>query len=98
MTPQKFRRKTVEIDAARVDQLLAAAANDWAALPDWVREAYEAGHVRFLADAVEVTVKTWPGYARSERTGWIVRDERGDLHPFAPVAFEATYEPIPTAA
>ncbi len=87
----KFRKKPVEIEAERVSDLLRAAANDWKALPTWIREGYEAAKVLFLAGAVEIV--TLEGVMRGEYGDWIIRGIQGELYPCKDDIFRATYGP-----
>jgi peroxiredoxin len=87
-----FRKKPVEIQAERVADLVHAAANDWKALPDWARKAYDLGNVLFLPDAVEV--RTLEGTMRGDRADWIIQGVQGELYPCKPDIFTATYDPV----
>lgn len=86
----KFRKKPIEVEAARVADLLRAAANDWEALPAWAREGYDAGTVLFLSGAVEIV--TLEGIMRGDLGDWIIRGVQGELYPCKPDIFAATYE------
>lgn len=88
----KFRKKPVEIEAARVSDLLHAAANDWNALPAWIREGYDDVKVLFLAGAVEIV--TLEGVMRGERGDWIIKGIQGELYPCKPDIFQATYDQV----
>lgn len=88
----KFRKRPVEVEAVTVVELLRAATGDWQALPAWIREAYEAVTVLFLADAVEI--RTLEGTMRGEFEDWIIRGVQGELYPCKPKIFAATYEPV----
>lgn len=42
-------------ESIAVTAALAYARNDWKKLPQWMRDAYEAGHVLFLNKRIEIT-------------------------------------------
>lgn len=88
----KYRKKPIVIEAVRVTELLAAAARDWPALPDWIRAAYERGEILFVARTVEIV--TLEGRMAGCEFDWIIRGVRGELYPCKPDIFEATYEAV----
>ena len=90
----KFRKKPVEIEAVRVDEALRAAESEWKALPKWLADAYEAGTVIFLTNALEVL--TLEGRMTGNRGDWIIRGVKGELYPCKPDIFAATYETAET--
>jgi hypothetical protein len=92
MTMARFRKRPIEIDAIPVVEALTAASQDWSALPEWLREDYEAGEVLFLPHAVEI--RTLEGTMRADHGDWIIRGVKGELYPCKPDIFEATYEAV----
>lgn len=88
----KFRKKPVVIEAVRVAAALDAARLDWADLPGWLVDAYDAGVVLFLPNAIEI--RTLEGTMRADRDDVIICGVRGELYPCKPDIFEATYDPI----
>lgn len=88
----RFRKKPVEIEAAGVAELIAAAREDWPALPSWIREAYDQGTILFLPDAVEIV--TLEGTMRGDRADWIIQGVQGELYPCKPDIFMATYDVV----
>ena len=91
----KFRKKPVVIEAFAVNAALHAAANDWTALPQWLRDAYESKEagkgIVFANDGVHIT--TLEGTMVGERGDMIIRGVKGELYPCKPDIFEATYDP-----
>ena len=87
----KFRKKPLEIEAERVSDLIATARGNWSALPPWIRQAYDAGSLLFLPDAVEIS--TLEGRMRGDKGDWIIQGVQGELYPCKPDIFAGTYEP-----
>jgi hypothetical protein len=86
----RFRKRPVEVEAVRVDDVLEAG--ELGDLPRWLREAFGAGGALFEAEGIRVT--TLDGVKFAPRGGWIVRGAEGELYPVPPAAFEAQYEPL----
>jgi hypothetical protein len=86
----EFRKKPIIIEAIRTSEVIAAATDNWLALPAWLSAAYEAGNVLLLPGAIEIA--TLEGRMRAESTDWIIRGVQGELYPCKPDIFEATYE------
>lgn len=84
-----YRKKPVVVEAVRVSEALAAARDDWQALPEWLREAYERGEVIFAPGFVYV--KTLEGSLSAGREDWIIRGIKGELYPCKPDIFAETY-------
>ena len=87
----KFRKKPVVIDAARVSDVLEAAAHRWKDLPDWIEAAYNSGGLVFGNKTA--MVRTLEGTMDANLNDWIIRGVKGELYPCKPDIFEATYEP-----
>ena len=86
----RFRKKPIEIEAFGTAELLTAAQEDWAALPECIRKAYDLGNVLFLPNGMEI--RTLEGVMRAERADWIIQGVQGELYPCKPDIFFATYE------
>lgn len=91
----KFRKKPVVIDAFPCHRLLHWAANDWKALPDWVRAYYDIKEkgkgILFRPDGMDIS--TLEGVMTAEPADWVIRGVKGEIYPCKPDIFEATYEP-----
>lgn len=92
LVAQMFRKKPVEVEAVRVDDVVAAASSNWSQLPDFVADAYEKGDVVFLHDAV--LIATREGHMRGNSGDWIIKGVKGELYPCKPDIFDATYDPV----
>lgn len=88
----KFRKKPVEIEAARCDVLVWAASHDWSALPSWVQDAYEAGDLIFLNNGINI--RTLEGMMFGPLDSMLIRGVQGELYPCRFDIFEATYEVV----
>jgi len=92
----KFRKLPVEIEAIRASDAILAARNNWSALPEWLRDAYDSKEpgkgIVFAADAVHIT--TLEGVMAAAPEDWIIRGVKGELYPCKPDIFAATYESV----
>lgn len=86
----KYRKKPVVIDAVNVQQILWDAGNHWAALPQWVKDAYEAGDIIFLAEVVHI--KTLEGTMVGHKSDMLIRGVQGEIYPCKREIFAETYE------
>lgn len=86
-----FRKRPLEVQAARVDRLILDARYAWDDLPPWVREAYERGDVIFLNDMINV--RTLEGVMEAPADWWIVQGVKDELYPCAPHVFAASFDP-----
>lgn len=93
-TPQRFRKKPVEIEAIRwtgtndeeIRKFLGwQGEND---INDWPAEY----HFR-SDDGANLTIHTLEGDMRASTGDWIIRGVQGEFYPCKPDIFEATYEP-----
>lgn len=82
-----FRKKPVVIEAHRVDDLVGAP---WEALPQFVKDAYDAGDLIFLPDGVDI--KALEGWHFGGRGDMLIRGVKGELYPCKGDIFEMTYE------
>jgi len=96
----RFRKKPVEIQAWRVDELNHWAALDFWKLPEPVIDAYDRGGVVFgaLKDGIGpergIYVPTLEGSMFAASDDWIIQGVKGELYPCKPDIFEATYEAV----
>ncbi|MDR1714971.1 MAG: DUF2829 domain-containing protein [Prevotella sp.] len=82
----KFRKIAVLVEAVPVSELVANAASNWNALPDWVKERYEKGGFVFLNDGI--STKDWKaGYG-----DMLIKGAQGEIYPCRPDIFEQEYE------
>ena len=88
----RFRKKPVEIEAVPVAHLISDSTHDWANLPAWFRDAYEAGGVVIRPNGIDIT--TLEGVMTASRGDILIRGVQGELYPCRPDIFAATYEPI----
>lgn len=89
----KFRKKPVVIEAWPVNELLLHASDNWKALPESIRSAYEEGLVLFARASVEI--RTLEGTMTGGIDDWIIKGVKGELYPCKPDIFDATYEAVP---
>ena len=89
----KFRKKPVVIEAFKVSVVIKAARDNWDALPECLRDAYESGKILFAPDKVHI--KTLEGAMIGNRDDWIIRGVAGELYPCKPDIFATTYDPAP---
>lgn len=87
-----FAKRPIVIEAVPAREALHAAAQDWSALPEWLKEAYEAGEIVFAADGVHI--RTLEGVMRADPDDWIISGVKGEIYPCKPDVFAATYERI----
>lgn len=92
----KYRKKPIVIEARQVRQLIWDAGNNWAALPDWVKAAYEKGAVIFLPN--EIHIGTLEGMMTADINDWLIQGVKGEIYPCKPDIFKATYEYVPDEA
>jgi hypothetical protein len=88
----QFRKKPVVIEAIKVSSVLGAHNQQWNALPQWYRDAFERNEVR--TNDQFATIRTLEGDMTAESTDWIIRGVKGELYPCKPDIFAATYEAV----
>lgn len=92
----QFRKKPVVIEAFAVNRAIHLAANDWDALPQWLRDAYESQEpgrgLVFCPDGIHIT--TLEGVMVAARGDMIIRGVKGEIYPCKPDIFEQTYEAV----
>jgi hypothetical protein len=91
----KFRKKPVVVEAIRARDAIRFSANDWEALPVWLRDAYEKGGVVFTDEGVHLP--TLEGTMEAKPDDWIICGVKGEVYPCKPDIFAATYEPVEEA-
>lgn len=91
----KFRKRPLEVEAARVDHLVLDARHNWAHLPQWIRDAYERADIIFLND--RINVRTSEGVMEAPAEWWIVQGVKGELYPCRPDVFAASFDPVEPA-
>jgi len=90
----RFRRKPAEIEAVKVETLLNEPRGDW---PEWAQRAWFNETLALRPTKDEVKILSFLGNQTAHIGGWIVRNEKGELHAYTPDAFAAVYEPLPAA-
>jgi hypothetical protein len=89
MTPQRFRKKPVEIQAAQItDDLSIAGIIGWAAAHG-VHPVVHGDERPF-----GLTIPTLEGDMIASPGDWIIRGVHGEFYPCKPDIFEATYEAV----
>jgi hypothetical protein len=88
----KWKKKPVEIEAIRTGEAISLAKNDWKALPQWLRDAYERGEIVICPESV--SIKTLEGTMVAPVASWIIQGVKGELYPCAHDIFLATYERV----
>lgn len=69
--------------AVPVADVLRAAQHHWSALPTWIRDAYAAGTVIFLAGAVQLTTPDGPVTAKQD--DWFMVGSHGEPYLARPL-------------
>ena len=100
MTPQRFRKKPIVIEAVRVlaytDLLPPAPWNDHQGGDVW-RWMHEHGSLIAAAQddgPAYGLIDTLEGTMRADIGDWIIRGAQGEFYPCKPDIFDATYEPV----
>ncbi|WP_218924661.1 hypothetical protein [Streptomyces sp. or20] len=90
ITPEKFRKKPVEIEAVHLTNGVA---------PDEVA-SWCGGRVaphpeqNYTGGALVIEIDTLEGTMRAEPGDWIIKGVAGEFYPCKPDIFEATYEAV----
>ncbi|WP_218923747.1 hypothetical protein [Streptomyces sp. rh34] len=88
ISPEKFRKKPVEIEAVHLtngvapDEVASWCGGRVAAHPE---QNYTGGAIVIEIDTLEGTMRAEPG-------DWIIKGVAGEFYPCKPDIFEATYE------
>lgn len=88
LTPQRFRKKPVVIEAMRFD----GTERSQAAIVNW-GDGRISG---WFDDRYCLEIRTLEGTMRADVGDWIIRGVQGEFYPCKPDIFEATYEPADT--
>ena len=88
----RFRKKPVEIQAWRINDLLIAGQVKWDDLPPEVADWYEAGGLIFGRD--RLSVRTLEGVMDGGREDWLILGVEGEFYPCKGSVFAATYEAV----
>lgn len=86
----KYRKKPVVISAWPVKDILRDAQNNWQALPEEIKNAYEKGDFVFTPDSIHV--KTLEGVHITGKDDMLIQGVKGEFYGCKPDIFEATYE------
>jgi hypothetical protein len=95
----RYRRKPVEIEAVQFG-LAEYADNPWeirGGIPQWLQDAAREGAVlpEFRSeDYWYLRIQTLEGPIYAAPDDWIVRGVEGELYPYKPAIFAATYEAV----
>ncbi len=95
----KFRKKPVVIEAITCREAHRKMGEDWWALPEWFREAYDGKNTAGVKTIIglnhppRIEVVTLEGVMTADIDDWIIRGVKGELYPCKPDIFAATYEP-----
>lgn len=93
-----FRKKPVEIEAIRCSEARRMMGEDWYALPQWFRDAYdgknEAGVKTLRNHPSCIEVVTLEGVMVANIDDWIIKGVKGELYPCKPDIFAATYDAV----
>ena len=97
MSPSKFRKKPVEIEAMRWDGTEACMADvlkwvDFASLPDDGHVG--GGGLGFCPPLGTLDIPTLEGTMTASPGDWIIRGVAGEFYPCKPDIFDATYEEV----
>jgi hypothetical protein len=87
VTPNRYRKKPVEIDALR----LTPGTDDWKDVCDWIAGA--GGHPSMVGKGA-VEIETLEGVMRADPGDYVIRGVKGEFYPCKPDIFEATYEAV----
>lgn len=85
----KFRKKPIVIEAFRW-----TGGPDQSEDPEWMVEAMKMGGAGVDRDGVSVWIKTLGGTMTAFCGDWIIQDVTGELYPYKPDIFAATYEAV----
>ena len=100
MTPTKYRKKPVEIEAMQWDGTAAGATPiiDWMLRNDTTSSYVCSDTKRCIAHDGDcphfIVIPTLEGTMRADIGDWIIRGVQGEFYPCKPSIFEATYEEV----
>ncbi|MFD4457671.1 hypothetical protein [Nocardia sp. NPDC058480] len=95
MTPQKFRKKPVVIDAMHLNNRTTPEE-----VARWCggRVAVPAGETYTGGGPIVVEIDTLEGVMTAGEGDWVIRGVAGEFYPCKPDIFEATYEVVEATA
>jgi hypothetical protein len=82
VTPQKYRKKPVEVEAIRFDSTNQREIAAWM------------GIVNYDPNARLIHIATLEGVMVAQPGDWIIRGVKGEFYPCKPAIFQATYEEV----
>lgn len=82
-TPQRYRKKPVEVDAWRF------TGDNGYEVMDWIADA---GHSSMVVNGALV-IRTLEGEMRADPGDWVIKGVASEFYPCKPGIFEQTYEP-----
>lgn len=88
MTPKKYRKKPVTIEAMR---LTLGNAKD---VCDWMHSATKGEQRKGITPEGAVEIHTLEGTMRADVGDWVIRGVQGEFYPCKPDIFEATYDEV----
>lgn len=98
VTPQRFRKKPVEVEAMQWD----GTADGATPIIDWVlqnggRAKYYCSHDMGCPGTLEghtISIRTLEGSMQTSPGDWVIRGIKGEFYPCKPDIFAATYEAV----
>ena len=90
MTPKKYRKKPVEIEARQYDGTETSAYD----LIDWIDQDAPGNDAVHDPNDNSVCIKTLEGVMAAMPGDWIIRGVQGEFYPVKPEIFTATYEEV----
>lgn len=99
MSPSKFRKKPVEIEAMRFDRGTATAVHWWIehntqGVFDPTADELPGSGVAIDPATGFLLIATLEGVMQAKLGDWIIRGVAGEFYPCKPDIFEATYEAV----
>jgi hypothetical protein len=93
MTPTRYRKKPVVIEAMRLDEHNTKDVCDWVAGGQYRDPENQRGEksVSYYAGG-EVAIETLEGTMVADIGDFVIRGVKGEFYPCKPDIFEATYE------
>lgn len=88
-----YRKKPVVIEVWEAKEIAFNAGNNWAKLPDSIKESYKKGGWVFLTNG-EIHIPTLEGTMIASPNDFIIKGVNGEFYPCKPDIFEKTYEKV----
>lgn len=70
-----FTRKPIIVEAERVRALVSATQNNWKALPEWIRAAYEEGNIAFLSNSIDYMKPDGYSWEKARIDDWLIFEQ-----------------------